>query len=333
MSTDDERHQAGPGERLTADQANKQEELDSDATTHSQEGEVGEAIRELAKRPTTKTITTRSVTRSAAAVTNREASVNEGPFFRSAPDDAEFRASRSPERLAYARGDPVTGRHRLGLSGVAYGRAGRVSMRLRVSLALFVVGVVAVSAAVAAGPPLPKAANGQMVSVVARGIPTPTSIAFLGGQTFVAGFGDEQHPKVTGGVYLLKGGKAVKVRRAPRRTCSGLRRLAERCMSVAAQAVPTTRSSPGVAGTALGSRNPGSSWPRRKVSRVSTGSRLGPTGCCTRACRLETSRRSTTRRERRPMRMMSSCRSRFRGDKRAGDGSEATVAADVCTRK
>ena len=88
-------------------------------------------------------------------------------------------------------------------------------MRLRVSFGIFVVGVVGVSAAVAAGPPLPKAANGQMVSVVARGIPTPTSIAFLEGQTFVAGFGDEQHPKVTGGVYLLKGGKAVKVAGSP----------------------------------------------------------------------------------------------------------------------
>ena len=54
-----------------------------------------------------------------------------------------------------------------------------------------------------------------MVSVVARGIPTPTSIAFLEGQTFVAGFGDEQHPKVTGGVYLLKGGKPVKVAGSP----------------------------------------------------------------------------------------------------------------------
>ena len=88
-------------------------------------------------------------------------------------------------------------------------------MRLRVLFGLFVVGVVGVSAAVAAGPPLPKAVNGQMVSVVARGVPTPTSIAFLGGETFVAGFGDEQHPKVTGGVYLLKGGKAVKLAGSP----------------------------------------------------------------------------------------------------------------------
>jgi hypothetical protein len=41
----DERHQAGPGERLTVEQADKQEDLDSDATTDSQEGGVGEAIR------------------------------------------------------------------------------------------------------------------------------------------------------------------------------------------------------------------------------------------------------------------------------------------------
>ena len=64
-------------------------------------------------------------------------------------------------------------------------------------------------------PPLPKAANGSKVTVVARGVPTPTAFAFLGGQTFVGGFGDEQHPKITGGVYLLAGGKATKLPRSP----------------------------------------------------------------------------------------------------------------------
>jgi glucose/arabinose dehydrogenase len=89
-------------------------------------------------------------------------------------------------------------------------------MRWLMSVGVCVVVGVAVTAAVAAGPPpSPKAANGQTVSVVARGIPTPTSIAFLGGKTFVAGFGDEQHPNVKGGVYVLKSGKAVKVPGSP----------------------------------------------------------------------------------------------------------------------
>ena len=50
MNIDDERHQAGPGERLTVDQANKQEELDSDATTDPQEAEIGEAIRRAGEK-------------------------------------------------------------------------------------------------------------------------------------------------------------------------------------------------------------------------------------------------------------------------------------------
>jgi hypothetical protein len=89
-------------------------------------------------------------------------------------------------------------------------------MRRSVVYAL-VVGAVLPGAASAANgpPPLPKAASGAKVTVVARGVPTPTAFAFLGGQTFVSGFGDEQHPKITGGVYLLKGGKATKIAGSP----------------------------------------------------------------------------------------------------------------------
>jgi hypothetical protein len=36
-SSDDERHSAGPGERLTVDQTDKQDELDSDATPDSRD--------------------------------------------------------------------------------------------------------------------------------------------------------------------------------------------------------------------------------------------------------------------------------------------------------
>ena len=65
-------------------------------------------------------------------------------------------------------------------------------------------------------PPTPKAANGHKVTVLARGVPTPTVFAFLGGKTFVAGFGDERNPKITGGVYLLRGGKPIKLPGSPR---------------------------------------------------------------------------------------------------------------------
>jgi glucose/arabinose dehydrogenase len=64
-------------------------------------------------------------------------------------------------------------------------------------------------------PPPPRAAGGAKVAVVARGVPTPTAFAFLGDESFVAGFGDEEHPKITGGVYTMHAGKAVKVPGSP----------------------------------------------------------------------------------------------------------------------
>jgi glucose/arabinose dehydrogenase len=86
----------------------------------------------------------------------------------------------------------------------------------RVALVGLLAAVAAASAADAAkGPPLPKAVNGHAVTVVAQGVPTPTTFAFGGGRVFVAGFGDEQHPKVTGGVYVIKAGKPVKIPGSP----------------------------------------------------------------------------------------------------------------------
>ncbi len=77
--------------------------------------------------------------------------------------------------------------------------------------------IVAASAGSAAGPPPPpKAAGGQAVAVLARGVPTPTAFAFGAGQVFVAAAGDEQHPKITGGVYTLRGGQAAKFPGSPR---------------------------------------------------------------------------------------------------------------------
>ena len=83
------------------------------------------------------------------------------------------------------------------------------------------VALVAVFASVSAAdaaegpPPSPKAVNGHAVTVVARGVPTPTAFAFGAGRIFVAGFGDEENPKATGGVYVLRGGKPVKIPGSP----------------------------------------------------------------------------------------------------------------------
>jgi hypothetical protein len=89
-------------------------------------------------------------------------------------------------------------------------------MKRSVAFALAIVATASGTAWAANGPPpLPKATNGSKVTLVARGVPTPTAFAFLSGATFVGGFGDEEHPKITGGVYLLKGGKATKVAGSP----------------------------------------------------------------------------------------------------------------------
>jgi hypothetical protein len=72
------------------------------------------------------------------------------------------------------------------------------------------VALVTIGSSSAQGPPLPTAAGGAGVEVVGRGVPTPTAFAFGRGQVFVSGFGDEQG-KTPGGIYVLRGGRAVKV--------------------------------------------------------------------------------------------------------------------------
>jgi glucose/arabinose dehydrogenase len=69
--------------------------------------------------------------------------------------------------------------------------------------------------AAAKAPPLPQAAGQRTVSVVARGVPTPTEFAVLAGRLFVAGYGDERNTNVAGGVYILGGGKAIRVPGSP----------------------------------------------------------------------------------------------------------------------
>jgi glucose/arabinose dehydrogenase len=71
------------------------------------------------------------------------------------------------------------------------------------------------AAAAARASALPRAAGHRTVTVVARGVPTPTAFAVLGGRVFVGGYGDEHDLSVAGGVYLLGGGKAVRVPGSP----------------------------------------------------------------------------------------------------------------------
>ncbi len=88
---------------------------------------------------------------------------------------------------------------------------------LRVLSAAACVAVLATSGAVAARARHHRhsAAGGRPVTVVARGVPTPTEFAVTAGRVFVSGYGDEQNAKVAGGVYVLGGGKAVRVPGSP----------------------------------------------------------------------------------------------------------------------
>src|SRR5947209_3100606 len=69
------------------------------------------------------------------------------------------------------------------------------------------------TAAQAAGPPLPKAANGKPVTLVAGGVTTPTSFAFGGGAIFEGDGGSP--PDSPGGVYLIKNGTATRLPGSP----------------------------------------------------------------------------------------------------------------------
>jgi glucose/arabinose dehydrogenase len=79
------------------------------------------------------------------------------------------------------------------------------------SLAAATALLVAAPVAVAAGPPLPVAQNGNAVSVVGTGVATPTAFAFGGGRVFVADGPSETPGATSGGVFTLAGGKAKKI--------------------------------------------------------------------------------------------------------------------------
>ena len=66
----------------------------------------------------------------------------------------------------------------------------------------------------AAGPPLPKAANGKTVEVVGTGVPTPTAFAFTGSTVF-AGSGPNEETNGPGGLFTVAEGKATKVPGSP----------------------------------------------------------------------------------------------------------------------
>lgn len=65
-------------------------------------------------------------------------------------------------------------------------------------------------------PPPPTAVNGAPVQQVAAGLQTPTSFAFGGGHVFEGDGGSESASgPPNGGVYLLKGGQAIKLHGSP----------------------------------------------------------------------------------------------------------------------
>jgi glucose/arabinose dehydrogenase len=67
----------------------------------------------------------------------------------------------------------------------------------------------------AKGSSLPQATGHRTVTVVARGVPTPTEFAVVAGRVFVSGYGAEHNPNVAGGVYVLGGGRAIRVPGSP----------------------------------------------------------------------------------------------------------------------
>jgi glucose/arabinose dehydrogenase len=87
---------------------------------------------------------------------------------------------------------------------------------LRVCLAACaVLGVSAVIAQAAGGPPAPKSTDGHKAQLVATGLMTPTSFAFGGGAVFEGDGGAETAKVPNGGVFVLKGGTATKVAGSP----------------------------------------------------------------------------------------------------------------------
>jgi glucose/arabinose dehydrogenase len=87
---------------------------------------------------------------------------------------------------------------------------------LSVAVAALTFGTSAVAAQGSSGPPLPTSTNGHQVQLFASGLKTPTSFAFGGGNVFAGDGGDsEGSGPPNGGVYVLKGGNAVRIPGSP----------------------------------------------------------------------------------------------------------------------
>jgi glucose/arabinose dehydrogenase len=84
---------------------------------------------------------------------------------------------------------------------------------VRSLIACAVASAVVVAAASAAATPLPSPAKGAKLQVIATGVTTPTAFAFGAGQVFVSD--GTTPPQKGGGVYVLRGGKAVLVPGSP----------------------------------------------------------------------------------------------------------------------
>jgi len=82
-------------------------------------------------------------------------------------------------------------------------------------MATAVLGAGATAAGAAGPPPPPKAPGGQTVTQIASGLKTPTSFAFGAGKVFEGDGGSESSKVPNGGVYLLSGGKGVKLAGSP----------------------------------------------------------------------------------------------------------------------
>jgi glucose/arabinose dehydrogenase len=91
-------------------------------------------------------------------------------------------------------------------------RVRRAALAVTVSAAL---GAGATVAVAAGPPPPPTAPGGQTVTQVAAGFNVPTSFAFGAGKVFEGDGGAESAKVPNGGVYLLGGGKGVKLAGSP----------------------------------------------------------------------------------------------------------------------
>ena len=91
----------------------------------------------------------------------------------------------------------------------------RVKMTALAVTASAVLGVGATAAAAAGPPPPPTAPGGQTVTQVASGLITPTTFAAGAGKVFEGDGGSESSKVPNGGVYLLSGGKGIKLAGSP----------------------------------------------------------------------------------------------------------------------